>query len=228
MLMEAQALSSRKGFSHYAIPAGLGMLRFHENKMDEAADLFKESRTLCKSAGARIDEFMANEYLLMIEFQRGNYDKAKSYCEILETIGEKLRVGSEGPFARALSALCDYALTDSSKGLEAALEELRVVDAKHRLSYTLTRAARIDCERGRLDDAGRRANEALEYAILLNRATEMVLARAILACTCREAGDLESTAVHEVAIAELEEAGVATWASHYIRQKAINKKVAQQ
>ena len=74
MLMEAQALSSRKGFSHYAIPAGLGMLRFHENKMDEAVELFKESRTLCKSAGARIDEFQANEYLAMIEFQRGNYE----------------------------------------------------------------------------------------------------------------------------------------------------------
>ncbi|TNF88189.1 MAG: hypothetical protein EP300_08570 [Gammaproteobacteria bacterium] len=60
MLMEAQALSSRKGFSHYAIPAGLGMLRFHENKMDEAVELFKESRTLCKSAGARIDDVSMN------------------------------------------------------------------------------------------------------------------------------------------------------------------------
>jgi tetratricopeptide (TPR) repeat protein len=227
MLMEAQALSSRKGFSHYAIPAGLGILRFHENKMDEAVELFQESRTLCKSAGARIDEFQANEYLVMIEFQRGNYEKAKSYCEILGTIGEKLRVGSEGPFALALSALCDYALTDSDKNLETALDELRVVDAKHRLAYTLSRAAQLDCERGRLDDAARRATEALDYATLLHRATEMALARAILACTCLANGDSEAAVEHEAAIAELEKTGVAVWASHYIRQEAAKKKVAQ-
>ena len=36
MLMEAQALAARKGMTHHAIPAALGMLRFHENKLDEA------------------------------------------------------------------------------------------------------------------------------------------------------------------------------------------------
>ena len=51
MLMEAQTMSAKKGISHFAIPAALGMLKFRENKMDEAAELFKESRTLCKSAG---------------------------------------------------------------------------------------------------------------------------------------------------------------------------------
>jgi tetratricopeptide (TPR) repeat protein len=227
MLMEAQSLSSRKGFSHFAIPAGLGMLRFHENKMDEAVELFKESRTLCKSAGARIDEFQANEYLVMIEFQRGNYEKAKSYCEALEAIGDKLRGGSEGPFARALSALCDYALSDSSKRLETALDELRVVDAKHRLAYTLSRAAQLDCERGRLEDAARRATEALKYATLLHRATEMALARAILACTSQANGDAEAVAEHEAAIAELEKAGVAVWASNMFRQEAARKGAAQ-
>lgn len=223
MLMEAQALSSRKGFSHYAIPAGLGMLRFHENKMDEAVELFKESRTLCKSAGARIDEFQANEYLAMIEFQRGNYEQAQSYCEILETIGDKLRDGSEGPFARALSALCEYALSDSTERLEIALEELRVVDAKHRLAYTLSRAAQLDCERGRLDDAARRATEALDYATLLHRATEMALARAILACTCLANGDAEAVAEHEAAIAELEKTGVAAWALDMFQQQQAAK-----
>ena len=226
MLMEAQALASRKGFSHYAIPAGLGMLRFHENRMDDAIELFKESRTLCKSAGMRIDEFQANEYLMMIEFQRGRYEEAKAYCATLESIGEKLRVGSEGPFACALTALCDYAIHDTSDTLDLALEELRVVDAKHRLAYTLTRAAQLDCERGRVDTAARRAGEALEYANLLDRATEMALARAVLACTCRARGDA-AAAEHEAAVADLETSGVAAWASAYFRQEAGQKKVAR-
>ena len=53
MLMEAQALASRKHVSHHAIPAALGMLRFHENKLDEAVELFKEARTLARSSGDR-------------------------------------------------------------------------------------------------------------------------------------------------------------------------------
>lgn len=228
MLMEAQAMSSKKGFSHFAIPAGLGMLRFHENKMDEAVELFKESRTLCKVAGARVDEFQANEYLMMIEFQRGRYREARAYCEILESIGEKLRVGSESPFAKALTALCDYALTDDRTALEPALERLREVDAKHRLAYTLTRAAQLDCERARLDDAERRAREALEYATLLHRATEMALARAVLACVSRAQGEPEVAAEHDAAIAELEAGGVAEWSSGQFLKETGDKRAAQQ
>src|SRR6266404_3779914 len=33
MLLEAQAIATRKNLSHHAIPAALGMLRFHENKL---------------------------------------------------------------------------------------------------------------------------------------------------------------------------------------------------
>lgn len=227
MLMEAQGLASRKGLSHFAIPAGLGMLRFHENRLDDAVELLKESRTLCKSAGARIDEYQANEYLMMIEFQRGRYEDAKAYCRILQKIGEKLRVGSEGPFAHALMALCDYAIDDDSDALGKALENLRVVDAKHRLAYTLTRAAQLDFERGRFEDAARRASEALGYATLLHRATEMALARAILSRTSRANNELEAAAEHDAAMAELEAGGVAVWASDYYRQNANKSEAAQ-
>jgi len=227
MLMEAQARSARKGFRHHAIPAGLGILRFHENKMDEAAELLKESRTLCKSAGAHIDEFQANEYLAMIEFQRGDFEQARAYCRTLEQIGEKLRVGSEAPFARALTALCEYAINDAGEGLEPAFEELRVADAKHRLAHALIRAAQLDCERGRLDDAQRRAEEALQYASLLNRATEMALARAILTCTSQANEDTAAAARHVAAIAELSSAGLAEWASPYLEQAADKIKAAK-
>jgi hypothetical protein len=227
MLMEALALSSRRGFSHFAIPTGLGILRFHENRLDEATELLQESRTLCKAAGARIDEFLATEYLAMIEIQRGDFARAQAICGMLESIGEKLRVGSEGPFARALSALCDYALNDSDEGLAGTLDELRDVDAKHRLAYTLTRAAQLDCERGRFDAAACRAAEALEYATLLQRATEMALARAVLVCTSRQFNDTEAAAVHEAALAELVKSGVAAWAAAHLRRDAASRKAAR-
>ena len=224
LLMEADALSSRMGFSHYAIPAAQGMLRFHEGRMEEATELFKNALMLCKSAGSRIDEYQANEYLAMIEFQQGHYDQAKAYAGNLESIGEKLRVGSEGAFARAMSALCDFAVTDDDEGLEKALIELRDADAKYRLAYTLTRAAQIDCERGRLDAAARRAGEALECATVLQRATEMALARAVLACASRDAGDEEAVRAHKAAISELESGGIAAWASAYVSAQEGRKK----
>lgn len=224
MLMEAQALSSRKGLSHHAIPAGLGILRYHENRLDEATDLLKEARTLCKSAGARLDEFLANEYLLMIEFQCGRYTEALAYSRTMKDIGDKLRVGSERPFAHALEALCEYALTDDSDSLEPALDNLRNADAKYRLAYTLTRAAQLDCERGRFADANRRATEALGYAELLNRATEMAMARGILACICKAGDQPDAAAEHEAAIAELEKTGLAGWVSAYLDQKAGEKR----
>ena len=58
---------------------------------------------------------------------------------------------------------------------------LRAADAKHRLAYTLTRAALLDVERDRPQNAIARASEALGYAEALDRATEIVLAHAALA-----------------------------------------------
>jgi DNA-binding SARP family transcriptional activator len=212
MLMEAQALAARRRIVHCAIPAALGMLRYHENELDEAEELFKEARTLAKSAGDRLSEFQANEYLAMIDFERGRLDAAKVHCAALVELGAKVREGSEGPFSRALQGLCHYAETDDDGPLDAAIEELRVVDAKHRLAYSLTRAALLDIERGRADVATARASEALEYAEALNRSTEIVLAHVALARARQAADDATGYAEHAAALGDLENAPVARWA----------------
>jgi tetratricopeptide (TPR) repeat protein len=180
MLMEASALAARSGFNHHAIAAGLGMLHFHENRLDEAEECFREARALCKSAGDRLNEFQANEYLIMLDLQRGRLSEAQERARELVVLGDKLREGSEEPFARAIAGLCAYAIDDEVAGLDAALADLRVADAKHRLAYILTRAALIDSERGRIQAATERASEALDYATALERATEMLIANAIL------------------------------------------------
>lgn len=104
---------------------------------------------------------------------------------------------------------------------------LPVVAAKHRLAYTLTRAAQLDCERGRHDAESRRAQEALEYASLLHRVTEMALASAILACTSRANNEPEAAAQHDASMAALEADGVAVWAAEYYRQDAAEKRAVQ-
>ena len=211
MLMEARALAARKGMTHEAIPAALGMLRFHENKLDESAELFKEARTLARIRGDRLNEFQANEYLAMIELERGRPEAARDHCKALVELGDKLREGSERPFAHALDALCHYALADDAAPLEAALEDLRAADAKHRLAYTLTRAALLDVERMRPDAAIARGSEALAYAETLDRATEILLAHAALACARRAVADTAGYAKHVAALKPRARAPDAQW-----------------
>ena len=216
MLMEASALARRRGFNHPAIAAGLGMLRFHENRLDEADDLFRDARMLCKSLGDRVDEYLANEYLIMLDLQRGRLVQARERCNELLMLGGKLREGSEEPFARAMLGLCNYAIEDESDGMDAALADLRIADAKHRLAYVLSRAAVLDCERDRIDSAVERATEALEYATQLERATEMLIANAVLSHASGKRGDGTRAKLHAGEVARLADAGAAAWTSEIV------------
>jgi DNA-binding SARP family transcriptional activator len=220
MLMEARSLARRKRVSHHAIPAAQGMLHFYRDELGEAEESFLEARTLCKSAGERVDEFQANEYLVMIDVERGRFDSALTRCAALIEIGDKIREGSEAPFARALEGLCRYAINDDDAGFETAIEELRAVDAKHRLAYALTRAALLDVERERFDRARGRAEEALSCAEVLERATDIVLARIALAEAQEAAGDAAAGARHREAVDRINEGSVATWARERARRSA--------
>jgi DNA-binding SARP family transcriptional activator/predicted ATPase len=212
MLMEAQALAARRNVTHCAIPAALGMLRFHEGRFDDAIELLREARTLARAAGDRLSEYQAAEYLTMIEIERGRPEAARAQCDALVELGEKLREGSERPFALALRALCSYATSDEDGALDNALDELRAVDAKYRLTYTLTRAALVDLERGQPRKAIARASEALGYAEALDRATEVALAHFALAIASKMIGDAVAHAEHKSALARLDGKPVAQWA----------------
>ena len=212
MLMEAQALADRKHFHHRAILIGRGLLRMHEDQLDEATELFLEARTLSKAAGDHISEFQANENLVLIAWYQDDRDRALALCEPLCKLAKKIREGSEEPVARALYGLCMYHDSDNSEMLNQAVEDLRIVDAKHRLAYTQSRAAIIDLDRGRFDSASARAREALACAELLQRPTEMLVARLALFRTAQAAGDAAAMAAEGAAMSALAEQGVAVWA----------------
>src|SRR5690606_2962328 len=217
LLMEAEALAARQHIRHHSIPAGRAMLRYYENRLDEAEELFKQARTLCKYAGDRVSEYQANEYLVMIHFQQGRYAEARNRCAELVALGRKLREGSEAPFANALQGLCTYAIDDSPAELDRALDDLRIADAKHRLAYVQTRSALLDYERGRTKEALERAGEALACAELLERATEMMLAHLVLGLCYRASGRKTEAVRHFASVDSLEAAGVAEWARQMAR-----------
>jgi DNA-binding SARP family transcriptional activator/predicted ATPase len=212
MLMEAQALAERKRFHHHSILIGRGLLRMHQDQLDEATELFLEARTLSKAAGDHISEFQANENLVLIAWYQGDCNRALELCEPLRELAGKIREGSEEPLARALYGLCVYHVNDDAAALDQAVADLRIVDAKHRLAYTQSRAAIIDLDRGRFDSARARAEEALSCAELLQRPTEMLVAHVALYRAARAASDARVMAAEFAAMSSLCKQGVAAWA----------------
>src|SRR4029453_10424532 len=118
----------RVGVDPLAIPDGLGMLRLHQGKLDEARDLFERARAVSRREGDRDGEFQALAHLVVLEVEGERWSQAAVLAGELLAIAAKLRGGSEGPFARALAALCAYAgpRATESPDLEAAIKELRL------------------------------------------------------------------------------------------------------
>jgi DNA-binding SARP family transcriptional activator/DNA polymerase III delta prime subunit len=210
LLLEAGALSARLGIEPAAIPDAIGMLRLHQGRLEEAAEQFVRARDLCRREQDRLGEFRALEHLAMLAVERERIAEARQLSEELVLLAERLREGSEVPFARALVALCRYA-TDAEAGgaaLDTALADLRVADAKQRLGYLLTRAAEMDLRNGNAAVARRRAEEALQLARLLERPSDIVLARAAVAAAAalqkddatvdRERAELNADALRSV------------------------------
>jgi DNA-binding SARP family transcriptional activator len=217
LALEASGRAARTGTRPSAIADTLGMLRQHRGGVDEAAELFEQARLEARREGDAMSEFLALEHLVTLRQQQGRWTEALSSAVELDLLGAKLREGSEAPFARALVALTHKALgeADASDALEAALDDLRLVDAKLRLAYTLTRAARLDLERGDAERARGRAAEAREALAALGRPTESLLAGLTLAQACATLGrDAEGRSI----IAELRTSAVAG-ASDFARRE---------
>ena len=165
-----------------------------------------------KAQGDRVSEYLANEYLAMIEVEREDYAAAMARCRPLLEIGARLREGSEYPFARALEALCGYGIDGRDTGLDARLQAVRAADAKQRLTFLLNRAAALDIRCGQWDRALRgRSTEALALAELMQRPTEMLLARVVIEVINRKHRKAEDGANLE-SIEKISAGTVAGWA----------------
>jgi hypothetical protein len=217
LALEASARCSRLSVRPPAIADAQGMLRQHQGRLDQAGELFEQARLEARRANDGMGEFQALEHLVVLRQQQGAWDDARRLAEALEALAGKLREGSEAPFARALAALSRHALGDpeAEAALAAAVEELRVADAKLRLAYTLTRAAQVDLGRGDGARARARAEEARRTVAVLGRPTETLLAGVALVRACRLLGD---TAEAERVRDELRAASLSGTAAFALRE----------
>lgn len=201
LALEAEGISSTLDSVPSAIPDAIGMLRLHEGRLDEAAERFAQARDLCRREADRLGEFRTLEHQLMLEVQRARWDEARRLSDEMVEVARRLRDGSEAPFARVLAVLSRY-MTDATVAteLDEALVELRRADAKQRLGYALTRAAEADLRRDDARRAAERGEEALRLATTLERPSDVVLARVVLARAAAAEQNPELAARHASAV----------------------------
>lgn len=191
LLAEAGGLAASIGEEHPSIANGMGKLLHFHGALDEAEDEFVRSLALARATGNHMSEFNALEELTVLALGRQHLEDARRYSTELLDIAGKLRGGSEAPFARTLVALTACALgeEDSQGSLVAAITELRFVDARHRLAWSLTRASMCELYRGLGDAARAHAEEALSINEQLGRASDIAITRVALARAADIAGD---------------------------------------
>lgn len=182
MLAEAHEVAAGLKTSTTALPLASGMLSIHAGDYEAAAERLLEARNVARRGGDRYREFQAIEQQFVLAFQEGRLTAANEYADELVSIGNRLREGSEAPFAQAIQALAAYAedVPLAHETLESALAELRNADAKQRLIYVLNRAAEIDCRNQMHTRAATRAEEALRYAKTMSAVSEAAIAEALL------------------------------------------------
>jgi predicted ATPase len=213
LLLEAQAMVDRLGQESAAVADAVGMLRLHQNQLDEARDRFDQARALARRDRDRYGEYTAIEHAITTELQRQNFEAAKALSDDLVSIATKLQAGSEEPFARCLASLARYALGEQGAVdvLDTALDALRNADAKHRLAYVLTRSAELDLIRKDPKRARARAEEALEAAQALGRPSEIAMSRLTLVKAAKELGRNNTV---ELQLSELERASMLNVSRH--------------
>lgn len=190
ILAETKARAKRIGFSSATMLSTEAMLRLHSGEADAADVLFEDARLLARGASQRYVEIQALMNRVQLNIDGARFDRALELAIDTQQLADKTRDGSEVPYARVLIALARLALGgEAVSTLEQALSELRTADAKHRMTYGLSRGAALLNARQNPETAARMATEALEYARLLERPSDIVLALVELGNAQRALGD---------------------------------------
>jgi len=202
LLMEARALGRRLGLEPLAIPVAIGILHQHRGEEAAARDQLERALVAARRENDHEQAYQALEHLVRLDVDTGDLEAARDRIGQLLGIAERLREGSEAPFARALLALTAYAKDrpESVEELDRAAETLRQVDAKFRLAWILTRAAQADLGRGDATRARVRAAEALDLALAVRRPSEAMFARSLLVRAAEALGDLAAARQQRAAL----------------------------
>ena len=191
LIRESEAVCARIGASLVDVPWTLGMLGHFDGRLDEAVVSLEAAVTLSRREQDHWSTCLALLELAQIELERTRPEVARTYAASVLPIAERLGEGSEAPFAQALAALAALQLDEPQAGAQLArsFSALRAIDARGLYAYAANAWAELSLERGQYADAAKRAADAVEQAGSVERRSEVVVARALLARASFALGD---------------------------------------
>jgi predicted ATPase len=180
-LLEAEAVAGSEALEPVVLPLARGQLAVHRGELDSGAAALDRARQLASRDGDRLNEFYVLEHHIDLELRRHDYARALQLSADLVSLGERLRDGSEAPFARAVQALVRYATgADSVQSFDDGIQGLALLDAKQRRAVLLVRAAELEAGRSAWHLVRAHAEEALRLAEIMELPSEAALALALL------------------------------------------------
>lgn len=184
-VLEAEALHDTREPESAGLVLARGMLLHHRGAYERAREELERAARAARAQVHPLYEFTALEWLVELELCCARHSRAEAHAATLIELAQRLREGSELPFARAVHALArELAGRGDEHTLSSALAALMDADAKQRSAYVLARWAEHALTHGALDSARERAERALALALAVERTTEEVVARSVL---CRVA-----------------------------------------
>ncbi|HSP15184.1 MAG TPA: BTAD domain-containing putative transcriptional regulator [Thermoanaerobaculia bacterium] len=187
LLGEVESIIREVGGEHVEIHLGLGYLHAHRGDKELAISELQRAFDMASRARDHWREWCAGARLLTLALEWRDFDAARRWCERLEPVAEKMPGGSEGVKTEMLAAVLRYATLGDEANLRAKLEELRIVDSKSDLAWSLAYVAELELERGEMEKARRDAQEALAAAETVGRPSDAAIARLILGLPIDEA-----------------------------------------
>jgi hypothetical protein len=218
MILEAEALAAREGFDPVAVPLTRGQLAAYRGDLDEAVVLLGRAREIARHENDRLEEFLALEHLIDVEIETGSWSEALTHTDELVALGDRVRHGSEGSFARALREVVRFALTPgtTTATIERATDDLAQLDAKQRLASVLTRAAELEVARHAYPAARIHASRAVDLATVIDRPSDLAVSRAILAIAAHACGAIDEGGAQITELRELAERSLSSRARRSI------------
>lgn len=167
-----------------------GFLHAHRGRPAEAIPYLEEALLIAADARDHWREWLALSRLTTLALEERDYESALRHCARLRPVTEKMNGGSESTRTDVMECVARYA-SGEQVDIDAALQQLRDIDSKSDLAWTLAYLAEIDTDR---DRARQFAQEALDAAEVVGRQSDAVIARCILGLPASASPDINARA----------------------------------
>jgi DNA-binding SARP family transcriptional activator len=198
MIGEARATLGPAGDRLAYVAWARGLLGRYCGEIGPATAALAEAAQAYEREQSAWETCLVTSAAVLCHLESGDGRAALDRCAALSEVAGKLPEGSEPAMAAALEALARLALDEpgAARAAAEAARALEELDAKAMLAYVLCGVADHALARGAVDEAERRAGEALTLAALVDRRSEVAVARALLGQIALARGDRAGATAH--------------------------------